>query len=67
MPSQRNGFELCKVGIRSHSVLCTRSREESSSVCPTRTFSKPQNSLITSDIIVAVIGRHGGVRRDPWG
>ena len=41
MPSQRNGFELCKVGIRSHSVLCTRSREESSSVCPTRTLSKP--------------------------
>ena len=30
MPSQRNGFELCKVGIRSHSVLCMRSREESS-------------------------------------
>ena len=29
-PSQRNGFELCKVGIRSHSVLCTRPREESS-------------------------------------
>ena len=30
MPSQGNGFELCKVGIRGHSVLCTRSREESS-------------------------------------
>ena len=29
-PSQCNRFELWKVGIRSHSVLCTRSHEESS-------------------------------------
>ena len=29
-PSQHDGSELCEVGFRSHSVLCTRSREESS-------------------------------------